>query len=50
MLDPVRVEDGGNYTCLASNELGHQTSSPVNINTYCQMKNFYKEILTSIVH
>ena len=37
LLDPVRVEDGGNYTCHASNELGHDISRPVTINTFCQM-------------
>ena len=42
VFDPVTVEDGGNYTCLASNELGHQTSSPVEVNTYCKYtKNAY---------
>jgi len=34
LLDPVRVEDGGNYTCHASNELGHDISRPVTINTF----------------
>jgi len=34
VLDPVVVEDGGNYTCLASNELGFQTSQPVEVNTF----------------
>ena len=37
LLDPVRVEDGGNYTCHASNELGHDISRPVTINTFCEM-------------
>ena len=36
VLDPVVVEDGGNYTCLASNELGFQTSQPVEVNTFCK--------------
>ena len=37
LLDPVRVEDGGNYTCHASNELGHALSSPVTVNTFCEL-------------
>ena len=37
VLDPVRVEDGGNYTCHASNELGHDISRPVIINTFCEL-------------
>ena len=36
VLDPVTVSDGGNYTCLASNELGHDTSSLVEVNTFCK--------------
>ena len=38
VLDPVTVEDGGNYTCRASNELGHHTSNLVEVNTYCESK------------
>jgi len=34
VLDPVTVQDGGNYTCRASNELGHHTSNLVEVNTY----------------
>ena len=37
LLDPVHVEDGGNYTCHASNELGHDISRPVTINTFCEL-------------
>ena len=37
VLDPVRVEDGGNYTCHASNELGHDISRPVIVNTFCKL-------------
>ena len=36
LLDPVTAEDGGDYTCEATNELGSGLSLPVRVDTHCE--------------
>ena len=47
LLDPVTAEDGGDYTCEATNELGSGLSLPVRVDTHCQYQHGLASLATA---
>ena len=47
LLDPVTAEDGGDYTCEATNELGSGLSLPVRVDTHCEYQHGLDSLATA---